>query len=40
MSGVVTNGWPYVIAAYTVTAVVLLGYLVSLIARLRAEGHR
>lgn len=37
MNGTITNGWSFVIAAYSVTGVVFFGYLVSLIARLRAE---
>ena len=37
MNGTITNGWSFVIAAYSVTALFLFGYLVSLIARLRAE---
>lgn len=35
--GVVTGGWNFVIAAYTVTLVVLGVYGVSLITRLREE---
>ena len=37
MRGVITGGWPYVIAAYTVTTTVLAVYAVSLFARLRKE---
>jgi hypothetical protein len=39
MSGTIVGGWNYVIAAYTLTAVVLLSYGVSLFARLR-KGSR
>ena len=39
-SGVIAGGWEYVIAAYTATAVILLGYAASLIARYRAERRR
>jgi hypothetical protein len=35
--GVVTGGWNFVIAAYTVTLVVLGVYGISLITRLRQE---
>ena len=38
--GVVTGGWNFVVAAYTVTVVVFLIYGVSLIARLRDEQRR
>lgn len=41
MSGVVVGGWSYVIAAYSVTATVLIVYAVSLLRRLsvtRAPG--
>ncbi len=31
MNGMVVNSWPYVIAAYAVTWVVLLGYTVRLV---------
>ena len=40
MSGVITGGWEYVTAAYTITFAVLLVYGVSLIARLRQERSR
>ena len=33
--GVVVGGWPYVIAAYSITTAVLAAYAYSLIARLR-----
>ena len=35
MSGVVTGGWGFVIAAYSLTAAVFLIYGISLIMRLR-----
>lgn len=38
--GVVTGGWSYVIAAYSVTAIALLVYGVSLMSRLRSESTR
>jgi hypothetical protein len=38
--GVVTGGWNFVVAAYTLTAAVLLIYGISLIARLRDEQRR
>jgi hypothetical protein len=38
--GVVTGGWGYVIAAYTITAGVLLVYGVTLITRLREARSR
>ena len=40
MSGVIAGGWEYVIAAYVVTGVVLLGYTLSIVARLRALTRR
>jgi Heme exporter protein D (CcmD) len=39
-AGVIAGGWEYVWAAYTVTAVILIGYAASLIARYRAERRR
>ena len=39
-SGVIAGGWEYVVAAYAITAVILLGYAASLIARYRAERRR
>ena len=36
-TGVIVGGWEYVWAAYAVTAVILLGYTASLIARYRSE---
>jgi len=39
-SGVIVGGWEYVWAAYTATAVILIGYAVSVIARYRAEKKR
>ena len=38
--GVVTGGWNFVVAAYSITAAVLLIYGISLIARLRDEQRR
>ena len=38
--GVVSGGWEFVRAAYVVSAVVLLGYLASMIGRYRAERQR
>lgn len=40
MKGVVTGGWAYVWAAYTVTASVLVIYGISVIARLREAWSR
>lgn len=40
MSGVVSGGWEFVIAAYAVSAAVLGGYAVSVILRYRAERQR
>jgi hypothetical protein len=37
MSGVVSGGWNFVVAAYTVTALVLTIYGVTVITRLRDE---
>lgn len=37
MNGMVVNSWPYVIIAYAVTWVVILGYTIRLI--LMARGH-
>ena len=39
-SGVVTGGWEFVIAAYSVTAAMLIGYAVSIHLRYRAERER
>ena len=38
--GVVTGGWNFVVAAYTLTAAVFLIYGISLIARLRDEQRK
>ncbi len=38
--GVITGGWNFVVAAYSVTAAVFLIYGISLIARLRDEERR
>ncbi len=38
--GVVTGGWNFVVAAYSVTAAVFVIYGISLIARLREEQRR
>lgn len=40
MNGVVVGGWEFVAAAYAVSAVVLLGYALSVHARYRAERDR
>jgi heme exporter protein CcmD len=37
MPGTVTGGWEYVIAAYAVTALILIGYAVSVVLRHRQE---
>jgi hypothetical protein len=39
-TGVIQGGWGFVIAAYTVSAVVLLGYAVSIHLRWRVERAR
>lgn len=39
-SGVIVGGWQFVVAAYSVTAVVLLVYGISLFARLREARKR
>ena len=38
--GVITGGWNFVVAAYSLTAAVFLIYGISLIARLRDEQRR
>ncbi len=38
MNGMVVNSWPYVIAAYAVTWVVILGYTIYLV-RLARRNH-
>jgi CcmD family protein len=38
--GVIVGGWRYVIAAYSITAVVLVSYVWSLHRRLRREQQR
>ena len=38
--GVISGGWNFVVAAYTLTAAVFLIYGISLIARLRGEQRR
>lgn len=40
MTGVVQGGWPFVWAAYGITAVFLLGYVLSIHLRYRAERAR
>ena len=40
MSGMIPGGWGFVVAAYSVTAVVLIVYGASVIARLRNEIRR
>ena len=37
MSGMIPGGWNFVVAAYSVTAIVLTVYGVTVIARLRSE---
>jgi hypothetical protein len=37
MTGVVEGGWPFVWAAYGITAAILIGYAVSLHRRYRSE---
>ena len=39
-SGVIQGGWEFVVAAYSVTAVVLIGYALSIHVRYRAERKR
>ncbi|MDX1643702.1 MAG: hypothetical protein R3244_05005 [Thermoanaerobaculia bacterium] len=38
--GVIVGGWSYVIAAYSITVAVLVGYAYSLKARRRGSGGR
>jgi len=38
--GVITGGWEFVWAAYGLSAVILTGYAVSVIARYRAQRRR
>jgi hypothetical protein len=38
MNGVVNNGWPFVWAAYSLTALILGGYVTLVITRVR-QGH-
>ena len=40
MTGVIEGGWAYVWAAYGVSAVILIGYAVSLHRRYRAERRK
>ncbi len=40
MSGVILGGWGFVVAAYTVTTLVLTGYTVSVLLRHRLERRR
>jgi len=40
MSGMIPGGWNFVVAAYSVTAIVLTVYGASIIARLRSEMTR
>jgi hypothetical protein len=37
MRGVITGGWSYVVAAYSITTLILAVYAVSLLSRLRQE---
>ena len=39
-AGVIEGGWPYVWAAYGISAVILIGYAVSLHRRYRAERRK
>jgi hypothetical protein len=39
-TGVIQGGWPFVIAAYTASALVLGGYTISVYARYRRELDR
>lgn len=39
-SGVIVGGWEYVVAAYAVTALVLLGYAASVLLRYRTERRK
>jgi hypothetical protein len=39
-TGVLEGGWEFVTAAYVITAVILVSYAVSVIARYRAEAGR
>jgi heme exporter protein D len=39
-SGVLQGGWEFVTAAYAVTAVVLVSYALSVVARYRTESRR
>ncbi len=38
--GVIAGGWSYVIAAYSITGIVLAAYAWSLLRRQRDEDHR
>ena len=40
MNGMVSGGWNFVIAAYSITATVLVIYGVTLVTRLREEASR
>ena len=40
MSGVLSGGWEFVWAAYGITALVLVGYTLSLLSRVRGESAR
>ena len=40
MNGMVTGGWNFVVAAYSITAAALLIYGVTLVTRLREETSR
>lgn len=39
-TGVIEGGWEFVVAAYSVSAIVLIGYAVSIHIRYRAERTR
>jgi hypothetical protein len=40
VNGTIQGGWEFVTAAYTVTALVLVGYAVSVVLRFRRERER
>jgi hypothetical protein len=40
MTGMITGGWEYILAAYTISGAVLVAYGLSLILRLRLAAHR
>jgi hypothetical protein len=40
MRGVIEGGWEFVTAAYSITALVLIGYAASVLLRYRSESDR